>query len=142
MDPSINAPVNGPENLPPAAARPEHSKDGASPEVAPHERKVEKEPGTSEQLQSAQGMSLPAVQPIAQPAVPQPVPVSHAQKDNQSDTPIIADDVDVIEMEWVNQAKKVIRETKDDPHAQEIAVEKLQKDYLRKRFGREIKPST
>lgn len=142
MDPNINAPVNGPENLPPAAAGPEHSKDGVSPEAAPHERKVEKEPGTSEQMQPAQGMSLPAVQPIAQPVMPQPVPAVRTQKDSQSDTPLIADDVDVIEMEWVNQAKKVIRDNKDDPHAQEIAVEKLQKDYLRKRFGREIKPST
>lgn len=142
MNPSINAPVSGPENLPPVAPRPERSDGAVSPEVAHPERKVEKEPGTAEQMQASQGMSLPAVQPMAQPITSQPIPVAHPPKDHSQDTPLIADDVDVIEMEWVNQAKKVIRETKDDPHAQEIAVEKLQKDYLRKRFGREIKPST
>jgi hypothetical protein len=93
-------------------------------------------------MQPSQGVSLPPVQPPAAPAT-QAQPVQPpAKSDDDAAAPIIADDVDVIEMEWVNQAKKVIKDTKDDPHAQEAAVEKLQREYLKKRFGRDIKASS
>lgn len=58
-----------------------------------------------------------------------------------SDTPLIADDVDLIEKEWVNKAKKIIAMTADDPYTQENEIEKLQIDYLYKRFGKKIKSS-
>ena len=53
-------------------------------------------------------------------------------------SPIIANDDDLIEKEWVDRAKKIVSETRDDPHKQEEAVSKLQVDYLKKRYGREI----
>lgn len=52
--------------------------------------------------------------------------------------PIIANDDDLIEKEWVDKAKKIILETKDDPYRREQEVNKLQADYLRKRYGREL----
>lgn len=55
-----------------------------------------------------------------------------------SDTPLLANDEDIIEKEWVNKAKKIVAETKDDPYRREEAVNKLQADYLKKRFGKEI----
>lgn len=54
-------------------------------------------------------------------------------------TPVIAADVDLIEKEWVDKAKKIVSETKNDPYEQESAVGKLQADYLKKRYGRDIK---
>lgn len=54
------------------------------------------------------------------------------------DVPLVAADEDVIEKEWVDKAKKIISETKDDPHAREQQIKKLQVEYLRKRYGREI----
>jgi hypothetical protein len=54
------------------------------------------------------------------------------------DTPLLAADEDLIEKEWVDKAKKIILETKDDPYAMEAAVTKLQADYLKKRYGREL----
>lgn len=74
--------------------------------------------------------------------LPQPVvtPAAPAKADDD-DMPKAAEDVDVIEMEWVNKAKDIINKTKDDPHAQEAEVEKLQKEYLKKRYGKEIKAS-
>lgn len=54
-------------------------------------------------------------------------------------TPAIADDVDVIEKAWVNKAKQIIRDTKDDPRAQEEQFEQLQIDYMKKRYGRDVK---
>ncbi len=51
----------------------------------------------------------------------------------------MAADDDVIEREWVDKAKKIVAQTKDDPYTQEKEVSKLQADYLKKRYGKEIK---
>ena len=53
-----------------------------------------------------------------------------------------ADDVDVIEKEWVDKARKIVEQSKDDPYRQELEVGKLQIDYMNKRYGREIKPGS
>lgn len=52
--------------------------------------------------------------------------------------PVAAADEDVIEKEWVDHAKKIINETKGDPYKREQEVSKLQKDYLKKRYGKEL----
>jgi hypothetical protein len=52
--------------------------------------------------------------------------------------PLVANDDDLIEKEWVDQAKRIIVQTKDDPYKREQEVSKLQADYLRKRYGREL----
>ncbi len=59
----------------------------------------------------------------------------------QTDDPLIADDVDVIEKEWVDKAKKIVNATKEDPYEQEKEVSKLQADYLMKRYNKQIKLS-
>lgn len=59
--------------------------------------------------------------------------------DDNTTNPAIADDVDVIEKEWVDKAKKIVSETKNDPYLQEQEVSKLQADYLMKRYGKRIK---
>jgi hypothetical protein len=53
--------------------------------------------------------------------------------------PASAEDVDVIEKEWVDQANKIIEQTKDDPYTEEEAVQALQVDYLQKRYGHNVK---
>jgi hypothetical protein len=55
--------------------------------------------------------------------------------------PAIADDVDVIEKEWVDEAQKVIDATKNDPYTEEEAIEQLQVDYMQKRFGMDVQAS-
>ncbi|MEI7918576.1 MAG: hypothetical protein WCH58_04305 [Candidatus Saccharibacteria bacterium] len=61
-----------------------------------------------------------------------------AQVTTISDNPMTANDDDLIEKEWVNKAKKIVAETRDNPHKREQAVNKLQIDYLKKRYGREL----
>jgi hypothetical protein len=56
----------------------------------------------------------------------------------EDDTPVAASDDDLIEKEWVDKAKKIIMQTKDDPYRREREVNKLQADYLRKRYGKEL----
>lgn len=70
-------------------------------------------------------------------SVPVPVPVTQAD-DSTTVGPTIAADDDLIEKEWVDKAKKIILDTKDDPYKREQEVSKLQADYLRKRYGKEL----
>ena len=78
---------------------------------------------------------------IAMPALPAPV-VQVAQPVQAAvpvdDTPIVANDDDLIEKEWVDKAKKILGETRDDPYKREQEISKLQIEYIRRRYGREI----
>lgn len=82
-----------------------------------------------------------SAQPLpAMPILPAPqmqAPPSQSVPANSN--PIMAADEEVIEKEWVDRAKKVVAQTKDDPYIQEREVSKLQADYLKKRYGKEIK---
>lgn len=96
----------------------------------------------------------PAGSAAAPVAVPAPLPVAPAATP-QSQTPDqapaapapaasgpqIAEDVDVIEKEWVDKAEQIVKSTVGDPHAEEEAVEDLQIDYMKKRYGKDIKKS-
>lgn len=70
------------------------------------------------------------IAPVADPADPATQPIT--------DSPAIAGDEDVIEKEWVDKAKKIIQETKDDPFGRSSRVNQLQKDYLMKRYNKEL----
>lgn len=83
-------------------------------------------------------VSVPASMPQPAPVAPQ-TPSAPAVSTADSATPLVADDVDVIEKEWVDKAKKIVSSTKEDPHAQEQQVSRLQADYLMKRYNKQIK---
>lgn len=55
--------------------------------------------------------------------------------------PVEAADQDVIEPEWVDKAEAVVEQNAGNPFAEEEAVEDLQIDYLKKRYGHEVKKS-
>lgn len=61
-----------------------------------------------------------------------------SQDDVSSTTPITAAHDDVIEKEWVDKAKQIIATTKDDPYQRGEQVNALQKDYLKKRYGKDL----
>lgn len=73
------------------------------------------------------------------PSLPPPVQDSSNNTTQAiDDSPLAANDDDLIEKEWVDRAKQIIASTKDDPHLREKEVAKLQADYLRKRYGKEL----
>lgn len=78
----------------------------------------------------------------ALPTLPAPLPqvdgTSSSAITDDTATPIAAADDDLIEKEWVDKAKKIIEDTKDDPYRRELEIGKLQREYIRKRYGREI----
>ena len=76
---------------------------------------------------------------VAAPELPVPVSVTPTVNTVVSDgLPLVANDDDLIEQEWVKKAKEIIADTKDDPYRRELEVGKLQADYLKKRYGKEL----
>ncbi len=56
-----------------------------------------------------------------------------------STTALIADDADLIEKEWVLKAKAIVMRTKDDPREQNIQMNDVKADYLKKRYNKDLK---
>jgi hypothetical protein len=84
------------------------------------------------ELSAAQADAASAAVPVTMLAQPTVV------DDTTSATPLTAANDDLIEKEWVDKAKEIIHTTPNDPHMRGEKVSALQKDYLRKRYGKEI----
>lgn len=137
MEPKLPTPNYGHEHTPVGYGQTfEHS----LPTIANPETQVDR---GAEQLEKRESSPVPILPtPVvdhALPAVPVPavtsIPAPAAPAD---DMPLTANDDDLIEKEWVDKAKKIIIDTKDDPYRREKEVSRLQADYLRKRYGREL----
>lgn len=105
------------------------------------ERQLSNNPEVGHQSRPEVGAVQAEAAQVAMPALPTPVvsdPANAQALQSDDDTPIIANDDDLIEKEWVDKAKKIIAETKDDPYKREKEVSKLQIEYIRRRYGREI----
>lgn len=61
------------------------------------------------------------------------------KSENSAPSNLIAEDVDVIEKEWVDRAKKVIDDNKENPRQQGHEMNFVKKDYLKKRYDKELK---
>lgn len=109
------------------------------------ERQIEIGHETHQEARVELGAKQAEVAQVAMPALPMPVlaslpdtvqPTTVAAIDDS--TPATANDDDLIEKEWVDKAKRILAETRDDPYRRETEVNKLQVEYIRKRYGREI----
>lgn len=133
------SPDHGPD-LPPVI--PASSGETAAPSLSPEihsEDSAERQEQQSEAVHASGGPALPAVSsplPTALPSADDTV--TDSSQPIQGSSPAIANDDELIEKEWVDRAKKVIAETKDDPYRREQEVNRLQADYLLKRYGREL----
>ena len=56
-------------------------------------------------------------------------------------TPAIADDIDLIEKEWVLRAKQIVDKTRENPFIQSKELNKIKAEYIKKRYNKEIKLS-
>lgn len=135
MEPRQGAPRQPYEGMPrnPEEVRPSFGNQGEHL----NERQLETH-GERPALQETEG--LPPVIPLVPSAVPaiqddSAQAVSTVATDNN---PVAASDDDLIEKEWVDKAKKIIEETKEDPYRRELEIGKLQRDYIFKRYGRQI----
>lgn len=139
MEPRIASPnpssEMGPYRAPEALQSPQNEEA-----VRPgQERLANQEAAASSSAQPPQVATVKALPQL--PSLPSPqlaVGVSTVK----TSSPLVAADEDLIEKEWVDRAKKIVLQTKDDPYNQEKEVSKLQADYLKKRYGKEIKVSS
>lgn len=114
-------------------------------EVPPNFSSPERDAGASaERIEQRSPVELAPPPPVAAPPVvpagpPLNQPVQSSPPVAQTpQNPVAANDDDTIEKEWVDRAKQVIAQTKDNPYAREKAIGELQRDYLMKRYGRQI----
>lgn len=129
------------QSSPNFAPRPEQMTPVINYEVAPGAG-VERVGEQSYEQQRPAPIETAAVQP-ADPVLPTPIqpPAAHSATGVAgpvANAPLAANDDDLMEKEWVNQAKQVLEATKDDPYRRELEVGKLQRDYIYKRYGRKI----
>lgn len=54
-------------------------------------------------------------------------------------SPQIAEDVDLIEKEWVTKAKAIINSTRGNPHEQSKELSRFKADYLKTRYSKDVK---
>ncbi|HET8689999.1 MAG TPA: hypothetical protein VFL81_01010 [Candidatus Saccharimonadales bacterium] len=135
MEPNFSQPGQSPERSFPV---PEINRPSV-PEVAPP---TPEKPAETGEVNTGAGRG--DTPPPQAPSIPLP-PIQQPVKSDDDLTvpaadgnPLAANDDDLIEKEWVDKAKQIISETKNDPYAQEKAVNRLQADYLQKRYGRTV----
>lgn len=51
----------------------------------------------------------------------------------------IVDDGDLIEKEWVTRARHIVTSNRNDPHKQSEQMAVLRAEYMKKRYGKDIK---
>jgi hypothetical protein len=134
----------------PNAAPGQGSPEQKTPELAPRPNSAgsEVQPAQPlEQLKSVESheqrhgvvsnaTSLASTLPVV---VPSPLGTDDTTQALGQVATISASDDDVIEKEWVNKSKKIIKDTKGDPYRKEHEVSKLQADYMLKRYGKDVK---
>lgn len=121
-NPSFELPVPQPQNT----------------ESAPAMERVAPRPETNTAPAPSQPVPTTPV-PIQSP-MPTPVPVVPAAVNpGSSNTPVVAEDNDLIEKEWVVKAKQIVAATKEDPHTQNKEINRFKADYLKKRYNKDIK---
>jgi hypothetical protein len=132
MNPELPVPQVPLERQPDNSNQDEHLRSPENADGTSHERE--------QNMQQVDRQSAPPPPPITGP-LPPPVPVLHPTTTPVADDsagPVLASDDDLIEKEWVDKAKKIIADTQNDPYQREKEVTKLQVDYLRKRYGKEL----
>lgn len=135
MEPELPTPRFNPERGPEPVERVGEVLPENNPEttVEKSAERFEQRSEASARASDTAAISLPTVTPT-------PV-VEDSPNDSDDDTPLTAGDDDLIEKEWVDKAKQVLAKTKDDPYEREQQISRLQVEYLRKRYGKELDTS-
>lgn len=121
--------------------QPVETQSQSSEYVAPYPEQLEQvAPGERlSQANQAVAQASAAADPVV---VPLPTSTTTNATDDGATivaNPALADDTDVIEKEWVEKAKTIVAKTKTDPHQQSLELTNFKHDYMKKRYGKEIK---
>lgn len=120
---------------PPAGgpAAPEKSREQGIEQGGPAKEAAPRAPAQAQP--PAPAMPLPADDSLAAAPPPPPPVLTHAPP--ADDSP--AADTDRIEKEWVEKAKNIVAQSRDDPYKQKNQLDRVKADYIQKRFKKTIK---
>lgn len=135
MEPKLPSPNHGPERSATFGSNIEFRP--TTPEAF-NEAKLEHGEARTEVEAAAAPVQTATLPPVY---IPQPI-LPTDDSASTDGTPVVAADDDLIEKEWVDKAKAIIVKTKDDPYQRELQVGKLQADYLKKRYGKDLGASS
>ncbi len=82
--------------------------------------------------------SIPLPMPPTLPASLRPTSMV-SSIGTQGNPALASDDSDLIEKEWVNKAKQIVEQTKDNPYQQSEELTVFKADYMKKRYNRAIR---
>lgn len=130
---NLPPPVAGGEQLP----MPAEQRSETAPETAPA-------PAAAAELAPSSAVAGAAA---AQPAIPLPPIDDNSGTSTQSDvsstskssTKKLIKDDDLIEKEWVDRAKRIVEQTRDDPHEQSDQLNGVKVDYMKQHYDKTIK---
>lgn len=133
---------NTPNFSSPELPRPQADSSFENIPSSPVESNPENLSNAAELINQAQGAVVQAIQPVPQqqPVALPIVPFQQQQSDDShtSTNPVVAEDNDVLEKEWVDKAKQIVSETRDDPREQTNKFVVMRHDYVKKRYGKEM----
>jgi hypothetical protein len=83
--------------------------------------------------------TLPTAQATMAAVSPQAAPYQQPTNNVRAGgAPVVAEDSDIIEQEWVAAVKRTLEQFRDDPYSLSRAMTALRQDYLQKRYGRTV----
>jgi hypothetical protein len=75
-------------------------------------------------------------QPAKDIAAQTPAPLAAFSPDTSG---LPAEDIDLIEREWVDKAKAIVDQTRDNPYLQNKELSKVKAQYIQKRYNKQLK---
>lgn len=105
-------------------------------------------PASSAETVATPSGSVPAANPLL-PVINLPVPTaplptsttSSVSNTTSNANPVVAEDTDLIEKEWVQKAKNIIKQNQNNPHLQSRELNVFKADYMQKRYNKVLKLS-
>ena len=102
-------------------------------------KQLERKPGPSTGFGAVNAVAVDDAQSQVQGAVGASLGGASIGSTTQLGTPPTADDLDLIEKEWVKKAKNIVSATMGDPYAQNKQINEMKVDYIKKRYNKDIK---
>ena len=115
-------------------------KEGVVPAEAPHLKQAAS-PEAIKLSNQPPSLSISNDTQQTNPLVPlvNPTPSPGTSNVPATNAPAIANDVDLIEKEWVIKAKQIVDSNKEDPYMQNKEINRFKADYIKKRYNKSIK---
>lgn len=101
--------------------------------------KTEQKNGPSSGFGAVNAVALDDAQSQVQGVVQADLGATSTAAMTQLDVPAVADDLDLIEKEWVRKAKEIVMATQGDPYNQNKQMNEMKVDYIKKRYNKDIK---